>query len=265
MTHSIITGASRGIGKALAMECAYRRRNLVLISLPDEQLRDYGDFLAGKYKVRVLIYETDLTCPGAANRFFEWCLDKKLNIDMLINNAGLGSQGRFEAASPCEIKSLMKLNMESMVSMCWNAIPFLKKNKRSYILNVGSISSFTAVPYKAVYAASKSFVLSFSNSLNYELSGSGIFVSCLCPGPTLTSQKQVDKVREQGLKARILISRTQEVAREAIKGMLKQKRVIVPGWGNKLFRVLAKFIPVKVKLMLGGMAFSNSSFNHHKA
>lgn len=262
MAYSIITGASKGIGKALALECARKERNLILVSLPKEGLEKYGSFLADTYGVDVEVYETDLTAHGAVNELFDWCRTKDLNVDMLINNAGVGSQGSFEFSSPNEFQTMIKLNTESLVSMCWNAIPFLKEHEQSYILNVGSISSFTAVPYKAVYAATKSFILSFSNSLCYELSDSGISVSCLCPGPTITSEEQIGKVREQGFKAKAIMSRTHRVARRAIDGLLNHKRVIVPGWGNIFFTYLARFLPVKLKLALAGSTFSDSSFNH---
>lgn len=264
MPYTIVTGASRGIGKALALECARKKRNLILVSLSGEGLEEYGKFLSGGYEVDVETYETDLISYGAVKNFFDWCRTEDFAIDMLINNAGIGSQGSFEFSSPGEFRPMIKLNTESLVTMCWNAIPFLKEHQQSYILNVGSVSSFMAVPYKAVYAATKNFVLSFSNSLYYELADSGISVSCLCPGPTLTSGEQIGKIREQGFKAKIMISQTQHVARRAIDGLLDQKRIITPGWGNKLFTYLARILPVRLKLALAGLTFSDSAFNHQQ-
>lgn len=262
--YSIITGASKGIGKALATECAKRGRNLILISLPNENLAKLSCKLEKNYNIEIEYYETDLTCNGAIDDFFDWCLKKDLQINMLINNAGLGSQGSFEMSSPKKFQSIMQLNMDAVVSMCWGALPFLKKQNKSYILNVGSIGAFTPVPYKSIYSATKHFVLAFSDALHYELKESSIFVSCLCPGPTLTSSVHAAKVKEQGLKARLLTKKADEVAEYAIENLLKGERIIIPGFGNRLIAGLSRLLPVNLRLKLAGSAFTNSSYHHHR-
>lgn len=262
--YSIITGASKGIGKALAIECAKKGRNLILISLSDEKLPDFSCELSQTYNIETEYYETDLTAKESIHDFFDWCRENNLQIDMLINNAGLGSQGAFEQSSPEKFQGIMQLNMDAVVTMCWGAIPFLKQQDTSYILNVGSIGAFSPVPYKSIYSATKHFVLAFSDALHYELKDSSILVSCLCPGPTLTSSVHAAKVKEQGLKARLLTKKADEVAEHAIEKLLKGERIIIPGFGNRVIAGLSRLLPIKLRLKLAGAAFTNSSYHHHK-
>lgn len=260
MAYSIITGASKGIGKALATECAKMQRNLILVSLPGEDLAQVAQDLSSRYKIKTEYYETDLTANGSVEEFYDWCLNKNFSIDMLVNNAGLGSQGKFEFSSPGEFQKMMQLNMDTVVSMSWGALCFLKKHEQSYILNVGSIGSFTPVPYKTVYSSTKHFVLAFSDALYYELKNTPIFVGCLCPGPTITNQEHQEKIDELGWKARLLVKNANEVARHAIEGILNGDRVIVPGIGNKVIAILGRLLPISWRLKLAGATFEESSF-----
>lgn len=260
--YTIVTGASKGIGRAMATECARRGRNLILVSLPGEELEETARALSEAHGVCAEFYETDLTADGSVDKFYGWCREREVRVDMLINNAGLGSQGKFEHSSPDYFRKLMQLNMNTVASMCWSGISFLKEHDRSYILNVGSIGAFTPVPYKTVYSATKHFVLAFSDALYYELKDSPVFVSCLCPGPTLTNDKQIKKIKEQGLKARLITKGADEVARSAIDGIMRGKRIIVPGFGNKLIMSLSRMLPIRLRLKLAAAAFSGSSFNY---
>lgn len=258
--YTVITGASRGIGKALAAQCAKKGRNLILISLPGEGLAQVAQTLSHTYNIDAEYYETDLTGNGAVGEFYDWCTKEQFEVDMLINNAGLGSQGKFEMSSPGTFQEMMQLNMNAVVSMSWGALPFLRKREQSYILNVGSIGSFTPVPYKTIYSATKHFVLAFSDALYYELKDTPIFVGCLCPGPTITNEQHREKVEELGLKAKFLAKSADEVAKEAVEGILNGKRIIIPGIGNKVVTLLGRYLPTKWRLRLAGGTFEESSF-----
>lgn len=259
--YTVVTGASSGIGKAIAEECAKRGRNLILVSLPEEGLADIRTHLCSRYNIEAEYYETDLTREGAVSAFYEWCQEKDLSIDMLVNNAGTGMQGKFEVSSHEKMQQMMQLNMNAIVSMCWEGLPYLKKQEKSYILNVGSIGAFTPVPYKAVYASTKHFVRTFTDALFYELKDTSVFVGCLCPGPTTTSKEHLAKIKEVGWVARLLTTSAEEVAARAIKGILNKERLIIPGIANKILVRLCKLFPVRLKLTLGSSAFENSSFN----
>ncbi|MDZ7773068.1 MAG: SDR family oxidoreductase [Balneolaceae bacterium] len=260
--YTVVTGASRGIGKAFATECASRGRDLILVSLPGEGLAELAGNLENRFGVQVAWHETDLTADCAVSDFYAWCGAKGFRIDMLINNAGLGSQGKFELSKPGEFQNIMQVNVNALVNMCWGALDSLKGQEQSHILNVGSIGAFIPLPYKAVYSASKHFVLAFSNALHYELKDSPVFVGCLCPGPTLTNDFHKEQVKEMGLKARLLTKTADEVARYGIDGILNRKRVIVPGMANKVITKLGRLLPTSYRLWLAGSTFSDSPFNH---
>lgn len=264
MSYSIITGASQGIGKALAEEAAAAGHNLILLSLPDENLSESGKMISDRYGVEVHCHETNLTEDGSIEDFFNWCRHSGFDIDMLINNAGIGLQGEFTDSRQKDTQTMMKLNMEVVTSMTWHALPYLRKHSRSYILNVGSIISYMSVPYKALYAATKNFVLTFSNALRYELKDTPISVSCVCPGPTLTTEKRTEQVRQLGWKADILVKSPEEVAQAALKGLKKGKRIIIPGIANKFMVGLGKYLPTGIQLMIANSIFANSEFNQNK-
>lgn len=259
--YTIVTGASMGVGRALAGECARKNRNLILVSLPGEELREVAEELAGRYGIRAEYYETDLTEEGEVDRFYGWCREREFSIDMLINNAGMGSQGKFEFLPDRELLEMMNINMNALASMCRSGLPFLKEQERSYILNVGSLGAFTPVPYKTVYSATKHFVLAFSEALYFELKETPVFVGCLCPGPIITSERQREKVKDLGLRARMLTKNVDEVARSAIEGVLDRQRVIIPGVGNKVIAMLSRVLPTGWRLKLAASVFSGSSFN----
>jgi short-subunit dehydrogenase len=264
VTYSIITGASQGIGKALAQQAAATGHNLILLSLPDENLSETGREISDRYGMEVHCHETNLTEEGAIEDFFNWCRHSGFEIDMLINNAGIGLQGEFIESNREDTQTMLKLNMDVVSSMTRNALPFLRKQPQSYILNVGSIISYMSVPYKALYAATKNFVLTFSNALRYELKDTSISVSCVCPGPTLTTQKRAEQVRQLGWKANILVKTPEEVAIAALKGLKKGKRTIIPGIANKFMVGLGKYLPTTIQLMIASSIFADSEFNEDK-
>lgn len=257
-TYALITGASKGIGNALAHSFASENKNLLLVALPEDGLEEAAGELKEKYSVNVVTYCADLTLEKAAERFYAFCREQKLEVDVLVNNAGYGFQGPFYSSGYGENLRMVQLNMEAMVSMTRQFLPMLRRHSRAYVLNVGSIASFMSIPYKAVYAASKNFVLSFSNALYYELKDTNISVSCLCPGPVLTNSRMADRANEQGLKARMVILPVQKVARSAVEGMKKNKRVIVPGVGNKILISLVRYIPTSWLLNIAGGVFGST-------
>ncbi len=264
MKHAIITGASKGIGKALAEKAAAEGRNLILISLPDENLSEVGDEIANRYEVDLHCHEADLTEEGAIDDFFNWVHHGGFDIDMLINNAGRGNREEFINSDGMTNRSMMRLNMDVVTSMSRNTLPYLHKQHESYILNVGSIISYMSVPYKALYAATKSFVLTFSNALYYELKDTSIKVSCVCPGPTMTNKISKEQVREHGWKARMLVKTPEEVAEAAFDGLKKGKRSIVPGITNKFMVGLGKYLPTDLQLKIANAIFANSELNGKK-
>ncbi len=258
----LITGASSGIGEALAHECAQRGLDLIVVALPGEKLSAVQETLERKYRVRVQAYETDLTQPGAPEALYQWCVENEFTVKALVNNAGVGHQGAFENGGITNKLSLLQINMLVPVSLVHHFLPMLKGRKESFILNVGSMASFVPVPYKCLYSASKTFVLNFSRSLRFELKDTPIKVSCLCPGPTLTNAQNRQNARSVGRRGTLLEMSAPEVAKSAVTGMLAGKEIIIPGWKHRFLEFVSRCLPAIWTIRYTGNMFSVAK---HKA
>ncbi|WP_420150561.1 SDR family NAD(P)-dependent oxidoreductase [Spirosoma sp.] len=255
---TLITGASRGIGRAIAQECAMRGHNLILVALPGESIDRIKQELINRYAIQVFTHETDLTNLQAPQRLYDWCLDNDLTVDTLINNAGIGQQGAFESLVVSGKLSLMQLNMLVPVNLVHLFLPMLRQHPVSYILNVGSVASFSPIPYKSLYSASKAFILTLSRALRYELRHTSVQVSCLCPGPTLTNEQTRLYARSLGRSGTLLEMAPGEVARYAVAGMLAGREIIVPGWKHKLVEMFARYLPKNWTIPASGRLFAQS-------
>ena len=256
--YTLITGASAGIGKAIAEECARRGQHLILVALPDTGLPELAAAFISKYQVDVLVQELDLLEPQAVQYLYDWCQRQKLGINVLVNNAGIGNYSAFTETALDSYIDIIRLNTEVVVAISKFFLPMLREHQESFILNVGSMVSYMPVPYKSVYSATKSFVLTFSRALQSELSQYGVHVSCLCPGPTLT--ETVKKRNRQ------LLSQTngtfnmspEKVAKAAVDGLLRKKVTIIPGWKNKLILFVNHFIPFRLKRFILSAIFKDN-------
>jgi len=246
MPYALITGASKGIGKAIAFEMAVHGFDLLLASRNEEKLRETATEITNLHKVKVEYFSVDLSTPGSVKKITAWCTEKGYNINALVNNAGYGIWGMFENVPLEEEQNMMQLHMNAMVELCHAFIPLLRKNNPAYILNVSSTAAFQAVPTMSVYAATKAFVLTFTRGLEYELRNSGIKVSCLIPGTTDTSfmdRAKMDPLREIAKKFEM---RPEIVAKAAVHGLLKGTLEIIPGFSNKASAVGTKFLPKRL-------------------
>lgn len=243
---TLITGASEGIGKALAEECARRGHHLILIALQNSQLVETAALLQHQYKVDVKTLELNLTAPDALQYLYDWCHQQQLKINVLINNAGIGNYSYFQDAKLSDYQNMIQLNIGAVVALTHMFIPKLRENQEAFILNVGSFASLMPIPYKSVYSASKSFVLMFSRTLQMELKEFQIHVSCLCPGPTSTKTM---KERNENLNKslRFFIQTPAQVASVAIDSLFQKQGVIIPGWTNRFFISLGNFLPFGIK------------------
>lgn len=261
MPHTLITGASKGIGRCLVNECAKRSHNLLLLDVDQEGLEETAGQVRASFNVEVITYTLDITSEEALENFFEWSKAQDILVNMLINNAGMGLQGNFEDLSLEENLTMMNLNNRALVTLNHMFIPQMKRFDKAYIMNVGSIASFLKFPYKAVYSGTKNFVLAFSNALNEELKKDDISVSCLCPGPTITNPLVEARTTEQGWKARILTLSAEQVAKYGIKGLLKGKSTIIPGKANRIIIFLIKHLPSSFSTKMTKRMFANSQYN----
>ena len=175
--YTVITGASQGLGKAFAHVCAKRGYHLVLISLANESIEELAELLMINYNVEVLFYETDLTKNENIDELVMFL--KNYNINILINNAGLGGTKKFNEVTVKYIDNILLLNMRSLVVLTHQLLPLLKQQEEAYILNISSLAAFSPMPFKTIYPASKSFVYSFSRGLNAELRNTNVHVFCI--------------------------------------------------------------------------------------
>jgi uncharacterized protein len=243
---ALITGASSGIGKAIAIELAARKINLVLVALPDTGLEQTASELSTTHDITVLHYAIDLTKENASVKIFQWCQANDVAVRILVNNAGLGNIGYLEDCRIETLSMILLLNNHVLTMLTHSFIAQMKTHAPGYILNVGSLASFLPIPKKAVYSASKSFVYSFSCSLGNELRNTGISVSCLCPGNTLTSENVSQNLQSTAYRGSFFTQTAAAVATEAVEQMFKKKRRIIPGWPNKFLYAMWRLLPYSI-------------------
>lgn len=182
----LITGASSGIGEAFAYQFAALGANLIIVARSEIELNNVTETVKEKYKVNCYPIVLDLSKENAANELFQKTNSLKLEVDVLVNNAGVGAIGKFEDYDLKRYNSLLQLNINALTELCWLYLPSMKTKNFGGIINVASTASFLPLPYVAVYAASKSYVLSFSESLFGEQLNTNVTVTCLCPSRTKT-------------------------------------------------------------------------------
>ena len=240
--YTLITGASCGLGQELAIECARRGRNLILTALPGEQMSETGRQLSSQFNVDVVAFEADLT-KGEELATLAEIINRDYNVDMLINNAGMGGALPFIEAKPEYIENIMLLNMYALVMLTRFLLPNLKKQEEAYLLNIASLAAFSPMPFKTVYPASKAFVYSFSRGLDAELKGSGISVSVAHPGGMKTNPEVSKRIETHSRWIQSTTLSVEKVAQICISGLLNKKKIIVPGIANKMYWLLLKIMP----------------------
>ncbi len=244
--YALITGASKGLGKALAFELAGRKINVLLISLPGEGLSYLCEQIKDEFGVKSDYLEADLTKKEDISRITGW-VSANYKVDILINNAGVGGTMVFDKSGIDYLENIINLNIRALVLLTRQLLPGLRTHHNAYVLNVSSMLSFSPIGYKTIYPASKSFIYYFSRGLNEELKGSGISVSVLHPGPMRTNVDVRKRIRRQGFFGKMGLCSVEEVAATAVRRMFKRKPVIVPGFGNYINWFLLKALPDSIK------------------
>ena len=244
MSYALITGASKGIGKAIAVELAKRKYNLLLLARSADLLADLAHELKEKYGVETAHLAIDLAIPGADEKILQWCTLHNYKVNILVNNAGFGLAGPFDRYSREENAALIQVNISSLVQLCQAFLPMLKTQDRSYILNIASSSAYQSVPLLNLYSASKAFVLHFSRSLSHELKGTSVSVTAISPGPTDTDFPNRAQMNDKTKKtAGKLHMSPQAVALIAVNALFAGKREVVTGFVNKLGVFLVWLLP----------------------
>lgn len=242
MNYTLITGASKGIGKAFAYECANRGMNLILVARSQSLLARLQTELAQK-NIQVQILAADLLEPDSEKKIFDQVKQNDWQVNMLINNAGMGYFGKFDEKPLEKHLSVMQLNMDAMVRMAHAFLNASDNRQKKYLLNLASTGAFQPTPYMAVYCATKSFVVAFSEAIRFELRKQNVHVTALCPGGTESdffAPAGMEKVIEKNA---AFMMKPEIVAKAGINGVLKNKAVVVPGLVNKAGKIAAQLFP----------------------
>jgi uncharacterized protein len=247
---TLITGASRGIGRAFAFECASRGMHLLLVALPDDGLEETKNQIQLQHQVDIVILTLDLREVGAVRGLYDYCVSQNIMVNMLINNAGVGAAGRFEHLPQQVYLDMLHLNIRAVTMLTQSFLPMLKENTPAYILNMSSMEANFPLPYKSVYTGTKNFVFAFSLALREELASSNVMVTVMCPGPVLTNADGLKRINSMGNRAKKIMLMPEEVAKIGISKLIKGQGVVVPGKINwTLFKIM-KVMPTNLKMKL---------------
>lgn len=247
MSYALITGASKGIGKAIAEELAARRVNVLLIARSGFLLEEIANDLIAKFHIKAAYLTIDLADAGSPAAIATWVAENGYQVNILVNNAGYGLSGAFDRYTAKDHIEMMQVNMNVPVELCSFFITQLKQQPRSYILNIASSAAYQAVPGLTVYAASKAFMLNFSRGLAFELRKTTVSVTAVSPGATDTDFVNRAHIGTKALKAAEKLNMTPEqVAKIAVKAMFKRKTETITGMINKIGALLVWLLPKKL-------------------
>lgn len=243
-TFALVTGASRGLGKVFAEALAARKQNLVLVARSKDKLGALAGELRSSQGILAESLEFDLASPMAGLRVAEQIRDRKLRINLLVNNAGFGARGEFRKLSIERQLEMVRLNNQAVVELTFHLLPSLIE-ERGGIINVASTAGFQPIPYAAVYAATKSFLISFSLGLEQEVRPHGVTVVTLCPG-RIHANTQTPENRNPKKTFPGIYQSAEDVVRTVLERLDRGGGLVVPGFLNKLGASAASLIPRRV-------------------
>jgi len=249
MNTSLITGASSGIGEVFARRLAARGRNVLLVARSEEKLITLCNELGRSNSIRAQYVALDLSLPESPARLFEEAEKRGLAVELLVNNAGFGSFGDFSKADLARELNMIDLNIKALVELTYRFLQPMRERKQGAIINVASTAAFQAVPFMGTYAATKAFVLSFSEALWEENRSFGIKVMALCPGVTDTNFFEAARGEKPPARA----SQTpEEVVETALRGLARGKSHIISGWANRAMMEAERLAPRSLVTRMAG-------------
>ena len=252
---ALITGASSGIGAEFARQLAPLAAQLILVARREDRLEQLAEeLLRENPTLRVSIRPTDLTNMSDTQLLCDWIETEGFELDFLINNAGLGDHGPFESAEWSKLDEMLQVNVVALTYLCHRLVPALRHHRPGAILNVSSMASLLPLPGLGVYAATKAYVSSFSEALRAELSGTGIGVTHLCPGPVATefadsARRSTGEMHGNGTPDRLEVS-VQQVVREGLQAIARDQPRVFPGALVKLAAVGIALAPLFILRVL---------------
>ncbi|HEX8474239.1 MAG TPA: SDR family oxidoreductase [Pyrinomonadaceae bacterium] len=249
MKTTLITGASGGIGEEFARSLAARGDNLLLVARSRDKLAALCDELKSRHEIDAQFVALDLSKEDAPQRLFDETTARGLEVELLINNAGFGSLGEFTDFAPERDMEMIDLNVKALVALTHLFIRPMRERRRGDIINVASTAAFQAVPLMATYAATKAFVLSFSEAVRQENQRFGINVLALCPGSTDTNFFAVAGTDTPPAK---ITQTPAAVVETALRALERRQGHVVSGWGNFLLVEVGRFAPRSLAARIAG-------------
>ena len=248
---ALITGASAGIGREFARQLAGRGRSLILVARREQKLNELCEDLKQQHpNLTVHICKTDLANLTQLKELVAWLEREKTDVDLLINNAGLGDLGPFATSDPIRNEQMTLVNVVALTSLTRHLLPQMIARKRGGILNVSSSAGFLPIPNFAVYAATKAYVTSFSEALRAELHGTGVSVCALCPGPVHTEFQEVASRPGRNVKPgpgpEFIQVTVEQVVRDALAALEADRPLVIPGVAMKLGMFLVRMTPMSI-------------------
>jgi hypothetical protein len=239
----LITGASSGIGRALAHRFARAGSNCILLARSEGALHDLADTLTSTHGVEAHVLPADLSVPGVATDIVAELQERGLTVDVLVNNAGFGARGRFANLDAQRQVDMIQVNVTALTQLTRHLLPGMLDRSRGGVLNVASTAAFQPGPHMSVYYATKAYVLSFSEGLAGEVADTNVTATCLAPGPTKTAF--MDRADMHGTK---LFENASKMTPEAVadtgyEAFRSGRALVVPGWPNKIGAFMVRFTP----------------------
>ena len=253
---ALVTGASSGIGAAIAESLARRGYGLTLVARREDRLTELATQLHDAHGVRAGVIACNLAEPAERDRLAAEVGELGLDVEVLVNNAGFGSSGDFVDADRERQVEMVQVNCETVVDLTGRYAPPMKRQGRGAIINVASMAAFQPLPKQTTYAASKAFVLSFSEALHHELKGAGVTVSAVCPGPVRTEFMDAAGIAGADNTPDFIWTTSEHVAEDAVKAAEAGKRAVVPGRMMNAGAVLGRYSPRKIVLPLSHRIWS---------
>lgn len=255
MNATLITGASGGIGEEFARQLARRGDNLVLVARSADRLNALASELGRAHGVHVHAVPLDLTQENAAQQLLDETTRRNLDINLLVNNAGFGSLGEFTAFPPERDEEMIRLNVSALVALTHLYLRPMQARRAGAIINVASTAAFQPVPYMATYAATKAFVLSFSEALAEESRGRGVRIMALCPGATETNFFNAAEGERPPMR---IVETPAQVVATALRALGQGRSSVVSGWTNFFVAQATRFVPRSVVARIAGRAMRQS-------
>lgn len=240
---ALITGASSGLGVDFAELLAADGYDVILVARTESRLREVAEKLARQYGVQTFVIPSDLSLPSAPEAIASELQSRRLDVDVLVNNAGYGMFGPFVETDLRKELDMIAVNITALTHLTKLVVPAMVRRGSGRVLNVASTAAFQPGPLMAVYYATKAYVLSFSEALRNELNGTGVTVTALCPGPTKTGFQDAADLHESRLLRLNKPMQSRKVAAAGLRGMHRGRSVVVPGAMNLLLAESVRFLP----------------------